>query len=56
MKHEFVINGSSQKVALVPEDARDKTLNRLAFDGNLVVSMDLRDDGSLVFVLAPKDK
>ena len=55
MTHEFTINGTSQRVSLIPEDQRDKTLNRLAFDGNIVVSMDLREDGSLVFILQPKE-
>ena len=55
MTQEFVINGATQKVMLIPEDQRDKTLNRLAFDGNIVVSMDLREDGALVFVLKTKE-
>ncbi len=52
MKTEMTINGNV-KVALIPEDARDKALVRLAFDGNQVHSVDLREDGSLVFTLTP---
>lgn len=57
MKHEFVVNGESQKVILIPDGEhiqRDKTLNRLAHDGNAVISMDLRDDGALIFTLQPQ--
>ena len=54
MKSEFLINGKTQ-VILTPENARDKALNRLAFDENIPVAVDLREDGSLVFTLAPKD-
>ena len=58
MKHEFTLNGDSQKIALIPSDPslqRDKIVNRLAFDGNAVITMDLRDDGALVFMLGPKE-
>lgn len=58
MKHEFTLNGNSQKIALIPSEPslqRDKTVNRLAFDGNIVIMMDLRDDGALVFTLGPKE-
>ena len=54
MKSAFTVNGDT-KVILIPESQRDRNLNRLAFDGNLVVSMDLREDGSLVFVMKPKN-
>lgn len=53
MKTEFVLNGDT-RIALVPETPKDKSLNRLAFDGNIVLTVDLRDDGALVFKLAPK--
>lgn len=55
MRVEFVLNSEQQKIALIPVDARDKTINRLAFDGNIVVSVDLRDDGALLFTLVPKE-
>ena len=51
---ETVVNGDSTRVVLIPSDQRDKNINRLAFDGNLVATMDLREDGALVFVLKPK--
>lgn len=55
MKIETTVNGESTRVVLIPSDQRDKNINRLAFDGNLVATMDLREDGALVFVLKPKD-
>jgi len=53
MEVEFIVNGET-KVILVPKNQRDKALARLAFDGNNVERVDLREDGSLVFVLRPK--
>lgn len=54
MKVEVTMNGSTL-IRLVPEDSRDKAINRMAFDGNSVVSMDLREDGSVLFRLEPKN-
>jgi hypothetical protein len=54
MTVEMILNGKTQ-VVLVPETTRDKTLNRLAFDGNIVATMNLRDDGALVFEIKPKE-
>ena len=58
MKHEVTINGDTQKIALIPSEPtlqRDKAVIRLAFDGNAVITMDLREDGALVFTLGPKE-
>jgi len=52
---EFKINGETRVILSPNSSARDKTLNRLAFDGNIVVTMDLLEDGSLVFVIKPKE-
>lgn len=55
MKVEFLLNCNTQ-VVLIPENGqRDKQLNRLAFDGNIVATMNLREDGSLVFEIKPKE-
>ena len=55
MKVETTINGDV-RVALIPDDSRDKAIIRLAFGEGaaLTVSLDLREDGALVFTLKPK--
>lgn len=55
MNVEFKLNGTTQIILIPDTGQRDKTLNRLAFDGNIVATMNLREDGALVFEIKPKE-